>query len=275
MEQSQLIEYEPDGATCPECGGTYSGRQGLSKHFSAQHGEKFKPLAACDNCGVLYTENRGNIANSPNTYCSAECRKEGHKGREPANKNREERECKQCGGSFSATVNSPKKYCSRNCYHSWNKENGVLRGENNPKWKADLEFECEQCGDKYTRPESHKEFTRFCSDECRSEHLTTVTGNDHWHWQGGKNYYTAIRSSLGPTGWHTQREKHLQDECEMCGSETSPGGRDLSLHHIIPVLSGGTNGEYNYLPLCEPCHSKVESTTSDIEEKHSTEFEST
>lgn len=176
-------------------------------------------------------------------------------------------ECSFCGSSFrrkeAASTDSDQEFCSRDCYHSWNKETGARSGENNPQYKEPVELECEWCESKYKVPPVHKE-SRFCSADCRHEWLSSRTGRDNPLWQGGTDWYTSIRQELGPTGWHTLRKEHLGDECELCGDETSPRGRDLSLHHIVPVLSGGTNGAYNFMTLCEPCHSKVESYCSDL-----------
>lgn len=176
-------------------------------------------------------------------------------------------ECEFCGGVFSRAsgnrTDSDNEFCSRDCYHSWNKETGALAGENNPQHKEPLTLECEWCGSEYEVPPVHKD-SQFCSRECHYEHESTITGPDHPLHQGGRDYYVAIRRALGPTGWGSLRKKHNADKCEMCGAETSPRGRDLSLHHIVPVLSGGTNGAYNFMTLCEPCHSKAEAYCSDL-----------
>lgn len=269
MKQSQLVDYEYDGVTCPECGGQYSNRAGLSKHFNSQHGEKFKPLAACDFCEKLYTETPANLHASEKTYCSKGCRKasfsknrSGEKN--PNHKEKQRKKCDQCGGFFEKVPSkSNQRFCSENCYHTYVRETGILKGENNPCYKERLVLECEWCHSEYKVPPVHKN-SRFCSADCRHEWLSSRTGKEHPLWEGGTDWYTTIRQELGPTGWHTLRKKNLKNKCELCGVDESPNGRDLSLHHIVPVLSGGTNSEYNFMTLCEPCHSNVESYCSDL-----------
>jgi 5-methylcytosine-specific restriction endonuclease McrA len=176
-------------------------------------------------------------------------------------------ECEYCGNVFSRSrgnkTDSENEFCSRECYHGWNKETGALAGENNPQYKEPLLLECEQCSCDYEVPPVHSE-SRFCSAECRHDWLRQRTGTDHPLHQGGYDYYVAIRQGLSDVGWETLRKEHNADECEMCGAETSPNDRDLSLHHILPVLSGGTNEAYNFMTLCEPCHSKAEAYCSDL-----------
>lgn len=170
--------------------------------------------------------------------------------------------CEQCDETFSRSpgdkTDSDNEFCSQDCYHAWNKETGALSGENNPLYKERLEKVCESCGESYTVYPVHSE-SRFCSAPCRHEWLRTRTGPEHPLWEGGVNWYRSIRSALGPAGWKTLRKQNLVNECELCGSHESPGDRGLSLHHIVPVLYGGTNSPDNFMTLCEPCHSKVES----------------
>lgn len=175
--------------------------------------------------------------------------------------------CDYCGGEFEKKPASQRKsendFCSQDCYHSWNRETGARAGENNPQYKEPVTLVCEWCECEYEVPPVHKD-SRFCSQECQSRHKETILGADHPLYGGGYEYYVAIRRALGPTGWESLRKKYNGDECEMCGAETSPRGRDLSLHHIVPVLSGGVNHEDNFMTLCEPCHSKAEAYCSDL-----------
>lgn len=87
-----------------------------------------------------------------------------------------------------------------------------------------------------------------------------VTGQDHPAWRGGKSLYHAVIKQLHGPSWRTLRKRHRGDECEMCGKLD----RELHLHHIIPVLSGGTNEPWNFLTLCETCHTAVEWRTREF-----------
>jgi hypothetical protein len=64
--------------------------------------------------------------------------------------------------------------------------------------------------------------------------------------------------------WQTiSQEERDGGECASCGSE-----EDLHTHHIIPLLAGGTHGEWNRLVLCQSCHKKAEAKTSEIVDYH-------
>lgn len=82
------------------------------------------------------------------------------------------------------------------------------------------------------------------------------------------NVYQYIRDSYMDACWVTYT-KHMRGagvECVLCGS-TRTGGQAMNIHHIVPVMAGGTNGDYNLMPLCKSCHVRVESFTEDLLEK--------
>jgi len=83
--------------------------------------------------------------------------------------------------------------------------------------------------------------------------MAGVTGQDHPRWHGGKSIYDAVKKQLHGPSWDTDRDEYRSDECRVCG-----GGENLHLHHIIPILAGGANGEWNYMTLCDSCHKTVE-----------------
>jgi len=87
-----------------------------------------------------------------------------------------------------------------------------------------------------------------------------VTGQDHHGWTGGKSLYDALKKQLPGRSWYSIRETERADQCYKCGCSD---GR-LSIHHIVPVMAGGTNGEYNRMTLCEECHGVVEAFTWDV-----------
>lgn len=258
MRQYQIQDYETDGATCPVCGEQYSGRPGLSKHHAAQHGEKFKPLAACDWCGILYTETVSNLHAAKRHYCSGDCRSEAKSHHQTGERSpvykRIVKECNQCESKFEVRPSRDhRKFCSPGCVTDWNNETRSLCE------KEMVEMECGQCGQTFEVYPSRTE-RRFCSQDCSGDWKSERIGADNPLWTGGTDWYRRIRSALGPTGWSTQRRRHLDGECKLCG-ETDDR---LALHHIIPVLSGGLNGAWNYMTLCTGCHTKVENYTKDI-----------
>lgn len=82
-----------------------------------------------------------------------------------------------------------------------------------------------------------------------------VTGQDSPNWKGGTSIYYAIRSQLHGDSWKSARNEYLSEECYKCGQSD---GR-LDLHHIIPILAGGTNEQWNLMTLCPSCHGQAES----------------
>lgn len=87
-----------------------------------------------------------------------------------------------------------------------------------------------------------------------------VTGEDNPNWRGGKDLYDAVVIALPGPAWWTLRNRHRGDECEMCGATDV----ELHLHHIVPVLAGGTNEPWNLLTLCEECHTAAEWRTREF-----------
>lgn len=80
-----------------------------------------------------------------------------------------------------------------------------------------------------------------------------VSGQDSPTWLGGRSIYDAVKKQLHGPSWQSTRSQYLADKCRVCKSDT-----DLILHHIVPLMAGGTNDEYNYMTLCRSCHGTVE-----------------
>lgn len=106
-------------------------------------------------------------------------------------------------------------------------------------------------------PERAKEVyeqARHAGPLARDENgMKGVTGQDSPTWLGGRSVYGAIKKQFHGQSWEDDREQHLADECRVCGDES-----ELVLHHIIPIMAGGTNDSYNYMTLCRSCHGTVE-----------------
>lgn len=106
-------------------------------------------------------------------------------------------------------------------------------------------------------PEKMREYSGLNSD-----HWKGVTGQAHPNWRGGKNIYYAVKHQL-PGSWNLARKQAREDadhECEngTCGVHADELGREMSVHHIVPVMWGGTNGDWNLTALCPSCHKKAE-----------------
>lgn len=258
MRQKESTEHQTDGHRCPTCGSVHDTYAGVKIHHAKAHGESIAgEEIKCSVCGKTVRKTRSHIENAENPVCSKECSGILTSRREPWNKQEGVvSECAWCGGEFEHRPHENRRFCSRGCYDKHQSEHGHFNGETNPKYTGGKETHiCDFCQGEYERYPSKP--ARFCSAECRVEWLSTRTAQDHPLWKGGVGWYRAIRSSLGPTGWHTQRKEHLGDECELCGESAAT----LALHHIIPVLAGGTNADYNYMTLCRSCHTTVEDVT--------------
>jgi hypothetical protein len=80
-----------------------------------------------------------------------------------------------------------------------------------------------------------------------------VTGQDHPNWRGGKDIYDAVKRQMPGASWNVIKERHKADECQNCGTS-----ENLELHHIIPLMDGGTHEPWNLMTLCMSCHHKAE-----------------
>ncbi|MGD9938624.1 MAG: HNH endonuclease [Clostridia bacterium] len=56
------------------------------------------------------------------------------------------------------------------------------------------------------------------------------------------------------SGWRQARDRQLQafPKCQRCGAPA------VAVHHILPVLQGGTHASDNLVSLCDSCHMIVE-----------------
>lgn len=93
-------------------------------------------------------------------------------------------------------------------------------------------------------------------------------GPDNWCWKGGKSLRDNLALTYGEQSWANIREnvrENYDRECELCGGSPD-SNRRLDVHHIVPLLAGGSNHPDNLIPLCPTCHQKVESYTWDIDE---------
>ena len=73
------------------------------------------------------------------------------------------------------------------------------------------------------------------------------TGADSPHWTGGKSIYDGVKHAL-PLPWREQRRQQRERDnrtCQLCGEKRYPHEQQLDVNHLIPILCGGTNGDYN------------------------------
>lgn len=219
---------------------------------------------------------------------------------------KEDKECKKCGEEFTPKARNqqycedchytecafcgkkikldsvgnkrPKKFCSKECYYSYRKEN--YNGENHPLWKGGKKkFTCKNCEEVfYDYPSRDRE---FCSKECASSYKWK--GDKNPNWKGGltntkekkreyqrkwwKNHPEKLRHKKrrryarkkGADGDYTLKEwKELKEKfnhkCPKCGKEEPE--IELTVDHIVPLSKGGNNDIDNIQPLCRKCNAQ-------------------
>ena len=182
-------------------------------------------------------------------------------------------ECDWCGDEISVADWEMEYYdhhfCpmeKNNCIGKWKSENQT--GSNSPTWNGGkVTVSCTWCREdkKVKQNVAENQYYHFCTDKnCEGKFWSANnSGSDSPHWNGGaSDIYYSIKSNLMGKGWQTISEKYREehDECEICGEQ----GNDtisLHVHHIIPIVSGGTNGKWNLVVLCPKHHSIVENYT--------------
>lgn len=155
-----------------------------------------------------------------------------------------------------------KFYCSRECQNKGQKSGEMVT--------------CAWCGDEVYKQDCMLDSmgdydidNHFCDKECETQFKRHNWVRDgHPNWQGGNSGINAIRKMLSPVSWQETARNVRKDSggCYVCGGESK--SRDLDVHHIIPVASGGTNGEWNLMALCQSCHRRVERYTEQIVKPH-------
>lgn len=241
MKQSELTDYNISGA---------------------------KSWFNCTVCNQRTARLDSELRQTDDPTCSVECRGKLQSQRQTGSNNpnwdggKETLSCDSCGGPVAkdpATVREH-NFCSRDCWGEFASENRV--GEDNPAY-ASIEVECDECGSpKAVKPyrlenQSH----HFCDMECRDKGFT---GQSNPRWGGGASISDALRRLMGPRSWSHISEKFREgiDECYKCGK--TPTDRALDVHHIVPMICGGTNAEELLMPLCGTCHKTVERYTKDF-----------
>lgn len=90
-----------------------------------------------------------------------------------------------------------------------------------------------------------------------SEPMSEYTADEHnkkpWH----SKVYADSQDEI-PDNWKQIRQWVLIRDNHICYRCGQKGGRNLTVHHIIPRSVGGTYEMENLITLCSPCHDFVE-----------------
>ena len=294
------MDENPNEHICPTCGREdFDSRRALGVHHSTAHDQKLpSPTVVCEICGdefevkaarqdearycsrecqadakrtdhtEIECETCGDVFEVPPSqvekarFCSSECRQENQRqawtGKEnPRWKGGSETiVCEQCGDEFDVkpVVADRRRFCSEECKGRAYAEERV--GDGNPRWKEYVTLTCEQCGDEFDVKPSHASMREHCSMECKAETWATLTGQDNPNWGGGENLREAVRKQISSESWNSIRDRETADQCCVCGTD-----EDLHLHHIIPLMRGGTNEAWNLLTLCRTHHTHADAFT--------------
>lgn len=68
-----------------------------------------------------------------------------------------------------------------------------------------------------------------------------------------RSFYESVRDATSEKSWPRIRAEEKEESCEQCGD-----GSELQVHHVVPVLCGGTNEAWNLMTLCKSCHRSAE-----------------
>jgi hypothetical protein len=162
--------------------------------------------------------------------------------------------CAFCGSEvekYPSKVTDGNQFCDFDCYGSYKSEN--IEGEDLPWYEGDNhKEECAWCGAEITvygslrKQQQHN----FCDQDCYGKFERT---------ESDRPYY-------GPK-WKKQRQKALEESDQVCSYDgcdrtESQSGRDLDLHHIVPISEFDdfekANAPENLVPVCAEHHAKLE-----------------
>jgi 5-methylcytosine-specific restriction endonuclease McrA len=101
--------------------------------------------------------------------------------------------CWNCGGELERPPHkiesNDRHFCDQECYHEFGRAD--LRGENSPQYKGGkVSLTCECCGGEFQVYPFREDSARFCSRECKDDHMAGRSGADTPAYKGAKETYT-------------------------------------------------------------------------------------
>jgi hypothetical protein len=161
--------------------------------------------------------------------------------------------CDYCGETFHrypSKVTDGRKFCDSNCYGQFKSEN--LNPEDLPWYEGGKTTTCNTCGEEITvYGERRRELDHnFCDHECYGKFERTDNDRQYYGPKWAKQRTIALEKSEGVCIY------------DGCGREESRNGRELDLHHIIPLSEFNSfaeaNRPSNLVPVCAEHHGKIE-----------------
>ena len=114
---------------------------------------------------------------------------------------------------------------------------------------------CTRCGGALSGKQ-----TKYCSEYCSKLHLKALYRERNR--EKLREYAKGYKKRLyGAGGFEKARKSHLRYNpvCEKCGTNER-----LEVHHIKPVMLGGTNKDGNLMTLCARHHTEFEKLTKNF-----------
>lgn len=234
---------------CPKCGSEHETESGVKIHYGRAHDGSIAGVeVSCSVCGQTFRKRPANI-NTERHFCSVECKSEGYKDRVTVT-------CDYCGESFerrrSHTDDGKRTFCSHEC-------KGLASRDR-------IEVSCENCDRAIQRRrlDVNQYETLYCSESCRAEHMRGMADPK---WNGGATLHEMLLRELAGKRWKDVRrqiEEQRDPVCRLCGRKNSRNGRSLQLHHIVPIMAGGTHHPDNLMFLCHRCHRSTDAKLNEI-----------
>lgn len=235
---------------CPTCDSNFDSEHAVKIHHSKAHGESIAGvLVSCHVCGESIRKAPSRVEGVERHFCSDTCKSEGYNQQVAL-------ECDHCGDTFtrrpSRIERAERHYCSTEC-----------KGK---AYRTRQTASCMNCGAEINCRKSRAERYEnlYCSEECQNQHMR---GAADPKWKGGATIHETLLRHLGGVSWK-QIRRSLQESrpltCERCGSDESAGGRALQLHHIVPVMAGGSHHRENLMFLCHSCHRKADTYMTEV-----------
>lgn len=218
---------------CKNCGKFFVSFISEKKKFCCMkcfraYGKKSIIIKTCKTCGNEFVTYKS----KKQKFCSKKCK---HIAQGKVLSTGKYKKCLYCNKEFYTTKSKNKqRFCSLDCFHIYKRENKEKRY-------------CVICNKELCHQNK-----KYCSITCMSiNYQTILLKENNPNWKGIEKY----RSTGLPTHIRKQVLKRDGYKCKKCGVvdwEQSPSL--LHIHHIVPVVDGGTEDLDNLITLCIYCH---------------------
>lgn len=247
-------------ALCPRR--DLNARGALAIHMRKAHGvdQRARIRFRCEHCGREVDYPRGDGKTDRLRFCSTACAGAARRA-SPA----------KCAGCGMSVVREPGRrsrrvFCSRDC--AARTTGREKRGRAIPVRRRRTLVPCATCARSVEKLDSirRRRANLFCSQACANRWLRRRGGFVGAHVGPLTDF---VRDLIGDEHWDVTRRRlrpAALGPCESCGRRPLGDGVH-DLHHIVPILAGGSNDSDNLMALCEYCHPRVEAFTARVCER--------